>query len=323
VGGNKFSLVNLDKLMDVVAQGIGAIAKPWMIKRTARAEAVRMKILAAAQNEIDRDKRLLQEAETSHQKQLTVGDIEDIDLEVIDHRIEQRVTHREARRQLNVEAISLRAADEILILAEASAEPVDEDWIARFFTAAQEVSNPELQAMWSRLLAQEVAQPGRVSLRTLDALRSLSPTEARLFNDVARYVATVVDGPVFLPRLRPIIGYSRLLQDCGLISVKTHFTKQAWGEVFVWNHAGLELQFEVPASRNVGSYDVQVYPLTTAGLDIVRIAGLPEDPCIEMLVALSETWGGDRFHITVRDHDKCVSLSEFIDATQTFEAEES
>ena len=65
---------------------------------------------------------------------------------------------------------------------------MDEDWIARFFELAKDVSREEMQKLWGRLLAGEISKPGQFSLRTLEVLRNLSAEEAKLFERACAYV---------------------------------------------------------------------------------------------------------------------------------------
>lgn len=74
-----------------------------------------------------------------------------------------------------------------------SDEPVDFDWLMRFFDAVSNISNEELQKLWGQVLAGEIKQPGVCSLRTLDIIRNLSQKEAKIFNNLCRYVVSSGD----------------------------------------------------------------------------------------------------------------------------------
>ncbi len=76
---------------------------------------------------------------------------------------------------------------------EVSDEPVDEDWITRFFSYAGEISTEEMQTLWAQILAGEVKRPKSFSLRTLQVLRNLTKDEARVFTTVSNYVIKTDD----------------------------------------------------------------------------------------------------------------------------------
>ena len=62
------------------------------------------------------------------------------------------------------------------------------DWLMRFFDAVGNISNEDLQQLWGRVLASEIARPKACSLRTLDMIRNMSPEEAKFFSFLCQYV---------------------------------------------------------------------------------------------------------------------------------------
>jgi hypothetical protein len=105
-------------------------------------------------------------------------------------RAKSRIARQEAVRQLNIEEITRGAAEELRDVKddEIADQPVDEEWIARFFQTAQDISNEVMQRLWSRILAGEVKRPGSFSARCLDAIRNLSREEAELFEQCLPFV---------------------------------------------------------------------------------------------------------------------------------------
>ena len=102
----------------------------------------------------------------------------------------ERVIARESMSAANSGAAVAGAAK---LLEERAAEgrmvdpsPLDSQFESTYVDITGRVYDPEVQALWSRLLADEVEQPGSFSLRTLRTLETLSSDEATLFEDVAR-----------------------------------------------------------------------------------------------------------------------------------------
>lgn len=62
------------------------------------------------------------------------------------------------------------------------------DWLMRFFDAVGNISNEDLQQLWGKVLANEIARPKTCSLRTLDMIRNMSPEEAKFFSSLCQYV---------------------------------------------------------------------------------------------------------------------------------------
>ncbi|PTL75526.1 DUF2806 domain-containing protein [Vitiosangium sp. GDMCC 1.1324] len=163
----------VEKLVQVVADGIGAIAYPWIVRREARAIADAQKILA--------DGGLAFESAT---------------MKSLPAQIASRITYQEAKRQNNL----LKIVDEArkALPENVSQEPVDPDWGNRFFAGAQEISNEQMQQLWGRLLAGEVARPGSVSPRTLDHLRNMTSSDAKLFSKLCEFAFESDTGEVFV-----------------------------------------------------------------------------------------------------------------------------
>ncbi len=161
----KFSLIDLgklskpiSKLIGAVSQGIGTIYEPTKIRRKARAKADASLIKAEADIQ---KKELLQRAVN-------------------------RFTFQEISRQENIENIIQAAAASLPETV--SEEPVDKDWISRFFDECKDVSDVELHKFWGRLLAGEVTKPKSCSRKTLATLKDLSQEDAELFTEFCSYI---------------------------------------------------------------------------------------------------------------------------------------
>lgn len=157
----------LEKLIDAVSKGIGALYQPRKIRKEADAQAYALKVLENAKAIASSETKLI-EAE-------------------IAERIGKRIVSQEIKRQNNIDDIVEAAAEE-LKGKQVSEEPVDEDWSTRFFGIVQDVSREEMKLLWSKILAKEIAMPSTFSMRTLETLKNLSTEEAELFQKVAPFI---------------------------------------------------------------------------------------------------------------------------------------
>ena len=173
-----------EKLVAVVASGIGAVAGPILAPWMARQDAKAKHIEAGAQAD---SLQAIAQAQASARQALTVPGATSGTVEITREQIVQRLEFQEQKRQRNIASVVRQAAEE-LGDEEVSAEEPDHDWTARFFEYVQDVSEEDVQRIWARILAGEVRTPGRVSLRTLSLLRNMSPLEAQLFAEAMRYV---------------------------------------------------------------------------------------------------------------------------------------
>ena len=159
----------ISKLVEAVRGAVGTLYEPTRIRRKAEAEADAAKI--AAKTEVDIAKIKLE----------GIPELQELAL-----RANERINYRELRRQRNIESVVSKAVHQLP--ESVSDEKVDEDWIVQFFNYAQDVGNEEMQTLWARLLAGEVAEPGSFSLRTLHTIKMLSPFDAALFEHLCNYL---------------------------------------------------------------------------------------------------------------------------------------
>ena len=108
------------------------------------------------------------------------------DLEKLKEKAEQRLANVEIRRQRNLEAITAQAV--LALPIEVADENPLEDWIYQFFDLCADIGNEEMQLLWGKLLAGEIAQPGSYSIRTLSAVKLLDRMEADIFTKLCSYV---------------------------------------------------------------------------------------------------------------------------------------
>jgi hypothetical protein len=147
------------KVVDAVRDYVGIRDEPARIRRKALAEADAAVILAEGEVR-------------AHQ---------------VRERALARLEFRELRRQANIESI-VRGAIEAPPPSGTPGATVDPDWIAEFFKQCEDVGDADMQTLWSKLLAGEVAQPGRFSRRTLQTVRLFSKEDAHLFTAFASYL---------------------------------------------------------------------------------------------------------------------------------------
>ena len=112
--------------------------------------------------------------------------------EVIDTLLsEGKMTYTELYKCSNLFKVAKKADEYISskqMNEDASKQILDFDWFMRFYDAVGNISKEELQDLWGKVLAGEIAKPKACSLRTLDIIRNLSVDEAESFNKICRYI---------------------------------------------------------------------------------------------------------------------------------------
>jgi hypothetical protein len=289
------------KLIEVVAQGIGAVARPWMVKRDARAEADRLLILA--------------EAGTRVAGALTAGGETDgvqsgeVNLD-IDGRVKARLTFQEHKRQTNIEDVVTQAR--ALLPSQVADEPVDADWIARFFSYVQDVSNEKMRQVWSRILASEVEAPGAFSQRTLDVARNLTAEEARLLEEMAQHTCWF-DERALLPQVSTLMEAARRLTDAGLM-----IGERVWGlagpeQMSAWSHADQLIIFRGKGNSSMGfSYRIGANLFSAAGEQLLRLIPKAGVPSRVLLDSLHRDYGRHFTFLFGADPSTAVPFAEIL-----------
>ncbi|MGY3687369.1 DUF2806 domain-containing protein [Vibrio coralliilyticus] len=145
-------------LIEKISNAVGVLYEPRKIKNLAKANA-----------EADKIKLLAQ-----------------LELSEIGQRAMQRVLTQESKKQQNIETITAQAIKELP--DDSNADALDEDWVAHFFSKCENVSDSEMQSLWSKLLSNEANQPGTFSKRTVDFVASMDKKDAKMFTDFCQFV---------------------------------------------------------------------------------------------------------------------------------------
>lgn len=284
----------LIKLWDSIAdRGIGSLLKPWQMRREGRAaiDVKRDELLALAQAEVDAaairsgQKVLLSDGTVSAHPQeahaaLLASSSQPLLLPAIEQIAERNTRADAIRREISLSKAVMYAEEE---LAQDPSEPspntVSDDWLLRWRECAANVSSDELQSLWGKVLAGEVKNPGRYSLRTLEFLRNLSQDEAKAIEKLSPFVVSDVifrGDKAFLESEG--ISFSLLLtmQELGIVS-----GVDALGLEITWSSSAPD-RFEhalvsygrvlmVKHSDPSKKLKLQIYQLTNLGRQILRL----------------------------------------------------
>lgn len=98
-------------------------------------------------------------------------------------RTERRLQMQRERQQLNLERIMAQALE--YCPENVSAQEVDPDWFQQYCDLVLDISNANMQQLWAKILAGEIATPGKFALRTLHTLKRMSYKEALALQQAA------------------------------------------------------------------------------------------------------------------------------------------
>ena len=167
---NIINLGNLSRpatvLTEKISNAIGTLYEPTHIKRVAEAEIQAEKIRAAGNLEITE----------------------------IQQRGLSRLIQEEGKKQENIESITAQATNHLK--EGAQPENIENDWISHFFEKCRNVSDSEMQSLWSGILAGESNKPGSYSKRTIGITSTLDKSDAHVFTSLCSFAITVGSGEV-------------------------------------------------------------------------------------------------------------------------------
>lgn len=81
---------------------------------------------------------------------------------------------------------------------EESAENIDDDWLEFFFDKAKDINREDMQIIWAKLLAKEIAKPNSVSKQLLHILSVIDYEEAEAFQKLANFTVFIEETPYTL-----------------------------------------------------------------------------------------------------------------------------
>ena len=205
----------INKLIETVSEGVGKFLAPMHRKKNALATAEEINVITRALRE-NRDFPIAYKSENLS--------IDTTNLDEFVKRTGSRFVFQELRKQQNIESVTEKTFTLLQDSEMASDQPVDQDWINRFFNSIEDISNEKMQDIWAKILAGEIIKPNTFSLRTLDALKNISSDEAHLFQLLSQFLITS-GNDIFIPSDDELLGkynvnYGQVLklEECGLIS---------------------------------------------------------------------------------------------------------
>lgn len=205
----------------------------------------------------------------------------------------------EQRRLNNIKQVTGEALKALPPNTDVSDEPVDPDWYARYFDAVKDVSQEHMRKWWGRILAGEVVQPGSFSLRTLEVLRNMTTSEAKLFEQYCACATS--EGIVLAEEGLPQPAYPDILQlhECGLVSTGSGFMFPLGPENQLWlSYQSRRIKVQDGPKRPMM---VNTYLATTAGRDLQRLCGVIGGDDVSRKVELHLTGKGLKVEVHPRE----------------------
>ncbi len=301
-----------NKLIDAISKGIGTLYEPHRLKKLADAEAYRIKTIGQALSE-----------NTDLPVQYNNGEIS-VDLteyESLQKRAVCRFARQETQRQFNLENIADKAYDLLKDQQPQSDETVSQDWMTRFINNAQDVSDEDVQNLWSRILADEIVRPTSISIKTLDVIKNLSKEDAFLFEKISKHV---INGQ-YLLRDAEFLSYVNItyndilkLDDCGLINSSGFIHQDRESDVKFLPVAYNSSYVLFAQSDKKQKIKIPSYVLTNSGQELLAILKISTDNdsfsfCSKIIKESNKKSNWKMCKINGRYEDGALDVDETID----------
>ena len=203
-----------EKLIEAVSGAIGKAYEPKHVRKMADAKAYELKLISDTVRN-NSDVPIVYDS--------TGVSIDTSNFEEIAKRASSRLAYQEITKQQNIEAVADNAYEELENIQDVSSEPVNPDWMLRFFNSVENISNEDMQKIWGRILAGEIECPNTYSYRTLEKLKNMTQQEAECFQIVSTLALRhsgkdfILNDEDILKKYNVYFGHILLLEECGLM----------------------------------------------------------------------------------------------------------
>lgn len=177
-------------------------------------------------------------------------------------------SRRDVREISNIVSAYSFAINELKKLPGVDGENLDPDWATAFYDSAKDSSDEEIQVLWGKILAGEIAHHGKFYKRTLSILKNMESEEAKHFVELVPLLITKETVPEFIFQNNEFFQYNDLqtLMVCGIVNSSDG----------LYTYTGLD-QVKLPGFKLVSkNYDVKElqlegFALTDAGLQLCQL----------------------------------------------------
>lgn len=259
-----------NKLLDIVSNMFGKAYEPRHIRKIADAKAYELTVIGEAIR-ANSDLPILYDK--------SAVTIDATRFEELVKRTGNRLAIQEIVRQQNIEAVVDNAYSELEGQTPIDNTKPDDDWLLRFFSSVEDISNDEMQMLWGRLLAGEITKPHSYSMRTLGTLKNLTSTEAVDFGRACRISIKSANDRVIINNETTLkahgLSYSDMLnlQDYGLLNAGAllHITTDlaAMGKIS-YSHKNRIILVKNQSDKPF-KVSLQVFTMTKAAFELARI----------------------------------------------------
>lgn len=272
-------IFGISKLFETVSRGLGLLYEPHHKRKMAQASAEEIKVIDQAINQTTGFPITYENGKISVDSEYNTELLE---------RTFSRMFYQEMVKQENIDTIVHHAVIELSEVdnkEEISTDEVETDWALRFINSIEDVSDPDMQKIWGKILAGETKQPGTYNLRTLNILKNISRKEAETFEKISQFILTTPHNNKFILKStseetekKYNIEYRDLLllEECGLMNsnrINLRMTLNNNYDSIIYNSNIVFRMFDLGygyKDHETKEIIFDVYKVTDAGIELFR-----------------------------------------------------
>lgn len=176
-------------------------------------------------------------------------------------------SRRDVREISNIVSVYSFAINEFKKLSGVGFENLAPDWATAFYDSAKDSSDEEIQVLWGKILAGEIAHHGKFYKRTLSILKNMESIEAEHFVELVPLLIAKETVPVFIFQNNEFFQYNdlRTLMDCGIVNSSEGTSTYKLDDMKI---SGFNL---VALNNDVNEISIDSFSLTDAGLQLCQL----------------------------------------------------
>ena len=208
--------------------------------------------------------------------------------QVTDDMLSHNCSRRDIVEMSNV--LSIYGQTAITIQSEiVSDKEIDTSWAAKFFDCIKNISNHELQTLWSKILLQELKQPNTYFMRTLEVFHRADKFEIEWFFEITKFVFDKACVPEFILTGNKFYQFNKFqtLVDAGFMNAS--LGTLSYSETVTIKLVSVDMKIDILKPP----FGINIYSLTDAGSQIFDLnCEVAKDEYIDKLKEVIEN--GDR-----------------------------
>ena len=276
----------VEKLSNGIGKVLGYFFEAKHMKQMADAEAYKIKVLVDAKvYEINTLGEAIRNNKDLPIKLNNIDNTLSVDItntEQLIQRSNLRLQFQQATKEQNIENVIGKTVLELGDKTVESTDEIDEDWLTRFFSTVEDISDEQVQSLWARILAGEVLKPRTYTYRLLSVLRNISKNELNIILKIAPLVCgDIILNEHIALKNKGITGQDiSILEDMGILKdggFQARGIELKSGDLKLFSHTSKNAFVFHNFGESYINHFIDVFEISETGKKIFELANIEID----------------------------------------------